>query len=227
MPAETNPINPRTFAFLRDLARNNDRDWFNANKPRYIADVRDPLLDFIASFAPKLAKISPHLVADPSPVGGSLFRIYRDTRFSKDKSPYKTHAGMTFRHADGRDVHGPIFYLHLEAGRVFTAAGMWHPPSDALKKIRDAIVENPRRFRSVLRTRGCALDDSDRLSRPPRGYPADHPLVEELKRKTFTTSREFSEKAACAPGFVGEFAKVCRSAKPLVQFLSDAVGLDV
>ena len=124
----SNPITRRTFEFLRDIAVHNDRDWFNANKQRYHDDVRDPLLRFVEGFAPRLAKINKNMLADPRPVGGSLFRIYRDTRFAKDKSPYKTHAGITFRHVDGRDVHGPIFYLHLEPGSVFAAAGLWHPP---------------------------------------------------------------------------------------------------
>jgi len=227
MTAPPNPITPKLFHFLRDLARHNERDWFNANKARYLAEVRDPLLEFVAAFAPELARISRCMVADPSPVGGSLFRIYRDTRFAKDKSPYKTHAGLSFRHADGRDVHGPIFYLHLEPGRVFTAAGMWHPPSESLKSIRDAIVAHPARWKRATKAKATGLDDSDRLARPPRGYPADHPLVEDLKRKTFTNSESFSEKAACAAGFVAEYARACRRATPLVEFLAAAVGLEL
>jgi uncharacterized protein (TIGR02453 family) len=105
-----NTITPRTFAFLRELARNNDRRWFEANRERYLSEVRDPLLRFVAAFGPRLTKISRHMAADPRPVGGSLFRIYRDTRFSREKTPYKTHAGMSFRHVGGRDVHGPVFY---------------------------------------------------------------------------------------------------------------------
>ncbi len=221
------PITPELFRFLRDLARHNDRVWFAANKPRYLEHVRDPLLAFISAFAPELAKISRCMVADPSPVGGSLFRIHRDTRFATDKRPYKTHAGLSFRHADGRDVHGPIFYLHLEPGNVFVAAGMWHPDSGSLKAIRDAIVAKPARWKRATRRKGCELDDSERLSRPPRGYPADQPLVEDLKRKSFTASQKFSEKEACAPGFPVAFARACGRAKPLVGFLAEAVGLEL
>ncbi len=105
-------VTPRTFRFFDELARNNNRAWFDANKQRYIEEVRDPLVRLIEAFGPRLARISAHMVADPRPVGGSLFRIYRDTRFSKDKRPYKTHAGLSFRHADGRDVHAPVFYLN-------------------------------------------------------------------------------------------------------------------
>jgi len=224
--ASTNPITPRLFRFLRELERNNEREWFNANKPRYLADVRDPLLAFIAAFAPELAKIAPEMVADPRPVGGSLFRIHRDTRFANDKSPYKTHAAMAFRHAAGKDVPSPAFYLHLGPGSVFAGAGIWHPMPDTLKQVRDAIVARPERWLRATRGKGSAAldEDDERLSRPPRGYDAEHPLVEDLKRKSFTSGTSFSEKDACAPGFPGAFAKACRRATPLVAFLSEAVG---
>jgi uncharacterized protein (TIGR02453 family) len=218
-------ITPRTFRFLAELSRNNDREWFNANKERYLEEVRDPLLGLVAAFAPRLAKISPHMLADPRPVGGALFRIHRDTRFSKDKRPYKTHAGLSFRHVDGRDVHGPVFYLHLEPGMVFAAAGMWHPPSDAVKQVRDAIVAHPERWKRATRGATRALDDGDRLKRAPRGYDPEHPLVEDLKRKGFTTSTRFTEKDACAPDFLSRFAQSCRRATPLMEFLTSAVGL--
>jgi len=222
-----NPITKRLFQFFRELERNNDREWFNANKPRYIADVRDPLLEFIAAFAPELAKLAPEMVADPRPVGGSLFRIYRDTRFAKDKSPYKTHAAMAFRHAQGRDLPGPAFYLHLGSGSVFAGAGIWHPSTETLKQIRDAIVACPERWRRATRGKTCALDEDDeRLSRPPRGYDALHPFIEDLKRKSFTTGTAFSERDACGPRFLGDFAKACRRATPLVGFLAEAVGGD-
>jgi uncharacterized protein (TIGR02453 family) len=218
-------ITPRTFAFLRDLALHNDRPWFGANKDRYLVEVRDPLLRFVAAFAPRLAKISPNMVADPRPVGGSLFRIYRDTRFSKDKTPYKTHAGMSFRHAGGRDVHGPVFYLHLQPGTVFSAAGIWRPPPETLAQVREAIVAHPERWRRV--TRACPLSEheDDRLKRVPRGYAPDHPLAADLKRLSFTTATRFTQRDACAPGFLDRFEQACRKATPLMEFLTSAVGL--
>ncbi len=225
MPPARSTVTPRTFRFLSELARHNDRDWFNANKDRYIEEVRDPLLAFVAAFAPKLAKISHQMVADPRPVGGSLFRIYRDTRFSVDKRPYKTHAGLSFRHRSGREVHGPVFYLHLEPGTVFSAAGMWHPPSDSVKQVRDAIIAHPERWERATRGRSRALDDGDRLVRPPRGYDLEHPLLEDLKRKSFTMSTRFTQKEACAPDFLNQFARACRQTAPLMEFLTDAVGL--
>src|SRR5262245_16529190 len=110
---------PALFKFLKDLAKNNNRPWFEENKARFERDVRDPLLSFIGDFASPLAKISKHYLADPRPSGGSMFRIYRDTRFAKDKSPYKTHVAAHFRHSAGKDVHAPGFYVHLEPGQVF------------------------------------------------------------------------------------------------------------
>ena len=225
MPSNSRYVTPRTFRFFRELAENNNREWFTANKERYIEEVRDPLLDFVEAFGDKLEKISSSVVADPRPNGGSLFRIYRDTRFSKNKSPYKTYAGMTFHHVDGRDVAAPGFYLHLEPGRVFTAAGMWHPATDSLKQIRDAIVEHPDRWKRATRGRGRALDDGDRLKRAPRGFDPEHPLVEDLKRKSFTVGDRFTQKEACAPDFLDRFAQSSRRARPLMEFLARAVGL--
>jgi uncharacterized protein (TIGR02453 family) len=220
-------VTPRTFAFLKELAANNDRAWFEANKARYHAEVRDPLLRLVANFAPRLAKISKHMVADPRPVGGSLFRIYRDTRFAKDKSPYKTHAGMSFRHDAGRDVNGPVFYLHLEPGTVFAAAGVWHPPAEAVKQVRDAIAERPEAWKQVTRgRRGVALDeDGGALKRPPRGYAPDHPFVDDLRRTSFTASESFTQRDACAPEFPARLAAAFQAKAPLVEFLAEAVGL--
>ncbi len=141
---------PSLFDFLEDLAANNRRDWFQANKQRYRTDVQDPLLRFVDDFEDRLASISPHMVADSRRSGGSVFRIYRDVRFSKDKTPYKTNAGVQFRHEAGRDVHGPGLYLHLEPGMVFAGAGLWRPNATTAGKIREAIVENPDRWRQIV-----------------------------------------------------------------------------
>jgi uncharacterized protein (TIGR02453 family) len=214
------------FDFLRELADNNDREWFTDNKARYVAEVRDPMLDFIAAFGPSLHKISARYVADPRPNGGSLFRIHRDIRFSKDKRPYKTNAGAHFRHEAARDAHAPGFYLHLEPGGVFAASGVWHPDGPALAKIRNAIVDDPAGWRKVtspkaLGPRGELSGDS--LKRPPRGYDPDHPLIEDLKRKDFFALARFTEAEARAPGFMGDFGKTCRSFAPMTRFLTRAL----
>ena len=139
------PIKPALFDFLRELKANNERPWFEENKARYRAEVQGPMLDFIQAFAEPLAEISPHFRADPRANGGSLFRIYRDTRFSKDKTPYKTNVGAHFRHEAGKDAHAPGFYLHLEPGMCFAGCGVWHPDSPTLGRIRDAILWSGRR----------------------------------------------------------------------------------
>jgi uncharacterized protein (TIGR02453 family) len=217
-------VTPQTFRFLRELAANNEREWFAANKQRYIDEVRDPLLVLVAGLGSPLEKISRHIVADPRPVGGSLFRIYRDTRFSKDKSPYKTHAGLHFG-TRGEGVLGAGYYLHLEPRNVFMAAGVWHPESPTLKKIRDAIVARPKVWQRVVRA--VELDDGDdgRLKRPPQGYDAEHPFIEDLKRKSFTASTTFTEAQACASDFPKRFIKACEQKAPLMDFLTTAVGL--
>ncbi len=138
---------PELFEFLRQLKRRNNREWFAKNKPRYDQYGRDAALRFIAAFGTQLPKLSPHFVADPRPSRGSLFRIYRDTRFSGDKRPYKTHVGIHFSHNTGKDAHAPVFYLHLEPDNCFAAAGIWHPENDVLTKVRMAIVRDTESWR--------------------------------------------------------------------------------
>ncbi len=215
-------VTSELFGFLAEVRRHNDRAWFNANKERYLAEVRDPLLAFVAAVAPRLSAISSQVVADPRPSGGSLLRIYRDTRFSRDKTPYKTNAGLYFGHAAGKDVHAPGYYLHLEPGQVFMAAGMWHPDADSLRAIREAIVKDPRSWKRATRS---GLHAGDPLKRPPRGFDAAHPLIEDLKRTSFTAGVEFTERQACAPDFPMRFVGACRREVPLMRFLAKAVGL--
>ncbi len=226
----TVPVLPRELlGFLRELARHNDRDWFQSNRERYRSQVQEPLLDFIAAFAEPLAELAPRFVADPRPVGGSMFRIHRDVRFSKDKRPYKTHAAAQFRHREGRDVHAPGFYLHLEPGNVFAGVGIWHPDGATLKAIRDAIVDHPDGWNAALAHRdftGIFEQGGDRLVRPPRGFDADHPSIEELKRKDFVAFRAFDDSQAVAPDFLEVYTASCRAAVPMVRFLTEAVGLD-
>lgn len=221
-----NHIRKELFRFFRELAKNNDRDWFTRNKPRYERDVKEPLLQFISDFDPHLRRINPHLVADPRPVGGSLFRIYRDVRFSRDKSPYKTHAGIRFPHEETKNVHAPGYYLRLEPGAVFAAAGIWHPDPVTLQKVRDAIVADSRGWRRALsRTlRGKCTLGGDSLKKVPRGYDPEHPLAADLKRKDFITHVSFTEAEACSSDFMKRFATSCAAMKPVLGFLSRAVG---
>jgi uncharacterized protein (TIGR02453 family) len=227
MPAQSH-FSPELFRFLRQLKRNNNREWFQANKTKYEAKVRDPMLQFITDFGPRLFKISPHFVANPRPTGGSLFRVYRDTRFSKDKSPYKTVAAVQFRHEAGKDVHAPGFYLHLEPDRVFAGAGLWHPDNHTLNLIRGTIVKKSDPWKRLLSARTfkteCTLE-GDSLKRPPRGFDPDHELIEDLKRKDFVALKPFTEKEAVKTDFLDRFTKTCKNMAPLVAFLTEAVGL--
>jgi uncharacterized protein (TIGR02453 family) len=218
---------PQLLRFLAELADNNTREWFEANRERYRSEVQEPLLRFIADFADPLAAISPSFVADPRPSGGSMFRIYRDVRFSRDKSPYKTHAAAQFRHRDGRDAHTPCFYLHLEPGNVFAGAGLWHPPGPALTAVRRAIAEQPKRWRSVTGDRAFAAHHTlggDTLSRAPRGFDPDDPLIDDIKRKDFVSYCPFTERQVCAEGFLARFTDCCSAAGSFVRFLTEAVG---
>jgi uncharacterized protein (TIGR02453 family) len=212
-------FDPALFRFLRELKANNTRDWFAENKSRYEDDVRGPALDFVVDVAPLLERISPRIVADPRPSGGSLFRIHRDTRFSKDKSPYKMYTGIQFRHELGRDAHAPGFYLHLEPKAVFVGAGIWHPDAPALARIREAIADDPKSWSAAKRVGARFELAGESLKRAPAGYEPEHPLIDDLKRKDFICAARLSEKDVCARGFVDEFAGLCREASQLVRFL--------
>ncbi len=214
------------FKFFRDLEKNNDREWFQTNKEHFQSRVQAPLIAFVGDFASPLKKISPHFIADPRPNGGSIFRIYRDTRFSKDKSPYKTWGAVHFKHDAGKDVHCPGFYLHLQPGEVFAGAGIWRPDGKTLAKIRDHIVEDPKALQSVLRKKAfkdnCTLG-GDSLKRPPRGYDSEHPMIDHLKRKDWIVSASFSQKEACAPDFMKSYVVKMKAAAPFVRWLCLAI----
>lgn len=217
---------PSLFAFLRELAANNDREWFADAKPRYVAEVQEPALAFIEDVGMRLPEeVSPHFVADARTTGGSMFRIYRDTRFSKDKTPYKTHTGIQFRHARTRDVHAPGFYLHLEPGNVFVACGTWHPDRDTLHQIRTAIAGKPRRWTEI--TGEPPFSDRFRLGgeslkRPPAGFEKEHPLIEELKRKDFIAIAPLTESDVTSSGFLDLFIEHCTDAAEFMRFLCDS-----
>ncbi len=211
-----------TFSFLKDLAENNDREWFRAKKDVYDRVVKEPALRFIMDFSPKLEAISPHFRADPRANGGSLFRIYRDTRFSKDKNPFKTHTGIQFRHEAGKDAHAPGFYLHVEPGKCFVGLGCWRPDGKALARIRQGLVDDSDGWKKVLgrkafRERFSLAGDS--LVRSPRGFDPDHPLVEDLKRKDFVALAPLSRKAVTSPDFLKDFSAYCRAGGPFMEFL--------
>ncbi|MBI3476776.1 MAG: TIGR02453 family protein [Acidobacteria bacterium] len=216
-------FNPKLFQFLEQLRRNNRRTWFLKHKPEFEELGRQPSLRFITDLQLRLRTVSTWLVADPKPNGGSLFRVYRDVRFSKDKKPYKTHVGMNFWHASATEaVHGPGLYLHLEPKGCFLAGGIWQPDPRSLARIRDAIAWRPDEWRAAKR--GLKLG-GDTFTRPPRGYSADHALIEDLKRKDFVASIDFSQAQVCSGKFLEDFLRAAKKMTPLLKFLSEAVQL--
>ena len=217
-----------TFTFLEELTDNNNREWFEANKGRYESMVREPALAFISAMAPALSEFAPHFRADPRKMGGSLMRVFRDTRFSRDKTPYKTNIGIQFRHALGKDVHAPGFYLHIAPDECFLGAGCWRPEPDVLGKIRDRVAADPQRwfavrddkqFRSIWSMAG------DSLLRPPRGYAVDHPAIDDLKRKDFVALASVSATELGDPDLIRLVAGRFSAAAPLMAFLCAAVGV--
>jgi uncharacterized protein (TIGR02453 family) len=220
--ADTAFFSPEVFVFLRQLKRHNDREWFAKNKARYQTSIVEPALSFISGFAPYLGRISPHFVADARPTRGSLFRIYRDTRFSPDGRPFKTHVGIHFSHASGKDAHAPVFYLHLEPDSCFVAAGIWHPDNRALTRVRMAIARDMEQWAKV---RKKLILEGDKLSRPPRGFDPTHPFIDDLKMKDFVTSVPLSEEQICSAKLMRDFVSACRKMSPLVEFTTKALGL--
>ena len=215
-----------TFAFLKDLADHNDREWFAANRNRYEAHVKEPAQRFILAIGEELDRFSPHLRADPRPVGGSLFRIHRDVRFSKDKRPYKIHTGIQLRHHRGKDAHAPGLYLHIEPRSCFLGMGAWRPAGPALKRIRSALVESPEDW--LQATRSPAFTEAlelggDSLVRGPRGFDPDHPLAEDLKRKDFVAVRSLPQSFFTGPDLVEETLALADRGRPFMAFLCRAL----
>ncbi len=214
--------------FLDELARNNTKPWFESNRERYESDVREPALAFIRAMQGPLATVSPHLLAVDKKVGGSLMRIHRDVRFSGDKTPYKTNVGIQFRHERGKDVHAPGFYLHIEPEEIFLGAGIWRPDAATLAAIRKAIAARPdayRKARDAASFRKHYELSGESLTRPPKGYDAEHPLIEDLKRKDHIGMCRLDADALFKPSVVKIVTTRFQAAAPYVGFLCHAVGL--
>lgn len=225
MPAH---FGPDLFKFLKDLKKNNNREWFKANKARYEEVLKGPALDFISDFERPLHKVSEHFRADPRPVGGSLFRIYRDTRFSKDKTPYKTQVGIHFRHRSAKDAYAPGFYLHLSPKDSFCGLGIWHPDCETANKIRQHITKEPDAWKKATRRKAFTNKfelTGDSLKRPPRGFDKEHPLVSDLMRKDFIAVAKIKDTDVTKPAFQKQFASLVKTGAPMVEFICE--GLNV
>ncbi len=218
----------QTFTFLDALAANNSREWFAEHKQEYEDRVRMPALALIADMALELPAISRHFCAVSKKVGGSLMRIQRDTRFSRDKAPYKTNIGIQFRHELGKDVHAPGFYLHIAPDECFVGVGLWHPEADVLCKIREGIARegatwvqarDDKMFRKHFELSG------DALVQAPRGYAKDHPLLTDLKRKDHIALAPLSQREVTAPGLRDLVTERFRQSAPYMRFLCSALEL--
>jgi len=223
-------LSPELFGFLRELRGNNNREWFTRNRPRFRETVQMPMIGFIETMAPWLALNAPAFVADTRLNGGSLFRIHRDTRFSPDKTPYKTNVGCHFRHRAGKDAHAPGFYIHIAPDEVFFGGGIWSPPTSVLNRIRDAIVEDPERWLAIREAPAFTgalggLGSTQSLKNAPRGYPSDHPCIDDLKRKSLFAFASCTEAQVCADDFPDRVTDAFEALSPLLEFMVKALDL--
>ncbi len=219
---------PTALEFLKELSENNNRNWFTQNKQRYENDVLTPAFDFISAMSEPLAGISPHFTAIPKRIGGSLMRIYRDTRFAKDKTPYKTNIGIQFRHQLAKDVHSPGYYLHIASDEIFVGIGTWHPPSDALLKIREHINEYPNKWLAACNNEEFRKKFElvgDKLKTAPRGFPKDHELIDDLRWKDFIAVRNLDQNEIQDENFIKTCSVLFKTATPYMKFLCDALGV--
>lgn len=223
------PIIPKSlFQFLRKLAKNNDREWFAEHKSEYEDQVRDPAVELITQLQKPLAKSAPMLHVVAKAHNGSLMRIYRDTRFSKNKDPYKTNVGISFRHQAGKDVHAPGVYIHFDAKECFVGAGCWRPESSVLASIRESIDRDAKSWKrtrdnKTFREHFQLVGES--LKTAPRDYPKDHPMIDDLRRKDFIAIAPLSEAEVTSAELVKLILDRIKRAKPLMKFLCDAIDV--
>lgn len=212
---------PEAFQFLRDLAANNDRDWFKARKETYEAELKDPMALLLADGARRLANTDLPLTAHPK---DSRFRIYRDMRFTDDKTPYKTHVSGVFDRSGHRDENG-VVYVHVEPGYSFLAAGFYQPSVSYLRPVRERMAAEPERFFDLLDTmedRGLPVGSmDDTLTGMPKGFSAhrDASIAPYLKWKNYVVKRDYPDQAFQSPDFVEEIVRVAREARPLLEFV--------
>jgi uncharacterized protein (TIGR02453 family) len=220
---------PKSLKFLRALARHNERAWFQDHRDDYESHVREPFQRLLSDLQAPLAEVSRHYRADPAKVGGSLFRIHRDTRFSNDKTPYKTWSGARFFHERSKTVPAPSFYLHVQPGGCFLGAGIWHPEPETQRRIRNFMLDNPAGWTAAVRAPSFKRRYEmwgETLVRPPRGYPAEHPLIEDLKRKDFTAGTALEDSTVLGPRLRQSVVAGFTGLVPLMDYLCAALDLE-
>ena len=225
-----------TLTFLRGLKRHNDRVWFEAHRAEYEAVVKRPMRELIEEMDVRMARFAPELVGDAK---RSMFRIYRDIRFSPDKSPYKTHASCWFFHRDGSravgreaggEGAGAGFYVQIAPGDSFVGGGMWMPPRDALLKLREAIADDPKRFTKIVTDRRLVrrfggLSEEAVLRRVPRGFAPDHAAARWLKFQSFVMGRALTDAQAVSARLPVVLEADFRLMLPLVRWINGVLGL--
>jgi uncharacterized protein (TIGR02453 family) len=218
----------QTLAFLVNLKAHNTREWFKTHHEEYENVVRIPAMILIDDMAEELPAISPYFTAQPRKVGGSLLRIQRDTRFSHDKTPYKTNIGIQFRHERGKDIHAPGFYLHIEPDECFLGIGLWHPDTRTLAQIREALAERSAAWlaaRDDKKFRHHFAMTGDTLVNPPRGFAKDHPLIDDLRRKDFIALAPLTKEEVTGKALLSIMLERFHEAAPYMRFLCQALNL--
>lgn len=219
---KTFSFDPKALAFLRALKRNNDRDWFRARKERYEQFVRGPMIELIERLAIDFQTFAPHLIASPKV---SLYRVYRDTRFSEDKAPLKTHVSAIFPCRGLAKHQGAGLYLEVTPDWVWVGGGMYAPETAQLQAVREHIAARSRQLRTIVEspsfTRVVGSLHGEKLQRAPRGFPKDHDAVEYLKLRQFLAGREFPASFAVSPRFYPGVLNVFRQVAPLTRFLNE------
>jgi len=218
-------IQRSTISFLKDLRKNNNKPWFEKNKPRYL-EAKENIESLVGKFLVRLTALDKRYA--PVTAKNCVFRIYRDVRFSPDKTPYKCHLGAGIS-PGGKKVHEAGYYLHIEAGKSFLAGGIWQPDPVMLKKIRQEIDYNGKKVHKILDDKAFkkyygALDKEYKLSRPPKGYDKTHPDIELLKYNSYIVWHQYSDKDTTSASFMKELDKGARIMKPLLDFLDEAVS---
>ena len=224
---------PAAQRFFRSLGRHNNKPWFEANRAGYETEVREPLRALVEGLDVVFGTIAPEIVGDPK---RSLFRINRDIRFSKDKSPYKTNAGCWFYHRNagrgvGQDADdgGAGFYFHIDGKAAFVAGGIWMPSRQSLGKLRDRLADDARPLARIVeapafRRRFGPFTSDAILTRVPRGFAPDHPAAKWLRFQSFTASRNLPLADLLSPKLVGKVARDFAALVPLVRWINESLG---
>ncbi len=219
----------KTFDFFSALALHNEREWFNDHKQDYLDHVKEPMMQFLRDLDPMLRYFAPYYQVVDKGNGGSMFRIYRDARFSRNKAPYKTNASARIWHAEAGRKNTPLFYLHLEPDEVFLAAGMWGPETRVLNQVRRFMVNNPNTWRRVTEDERfrCMFDfGGSSLKRMPRGFEEHADLADDLKRKSQVVVTKMTEAQAKGPRFLSSCLTRFERAAPMMDYLCAALDLE-